>query len=100
MTKGRSRREGTSTTVDPFTAEVVRYKLEGIANEMCTTMLRSAFSPIVKEGRDASASLFTPRSRARRASSSKRKSFAANLSSLRGKLFRPLSTGLPPGRTG
>src|SRR5205823_12769249 len=48
------------TTVDPFTAEVVRYKLEGIANEMCTTMLRSAFSPIVKEGRDASACLFTP----------------------------------------
>lgn len=47
-------------TVDPFTAEVVRYKLEGIANEMCTTMLRSAFSPIVKEGRDASACLFTP----------------------------------------
>ncbi len=46
--------------VDPFTAEVVRYKLEGIANEMCTTILRSAFSPIVKEGRDASASLFTP----------------------------------------
>src|SRR5688572_16870259 len=45
---------------DPFTAEVVRYKLEGIANEMCTTMLRSAFSPIVKEGRDASACLFTP----------------------------------------
>ena len=46
--------------VDPFTAEIVRYKLEGIANEMCTTMLRSAFSPIVKEGRDASACLFTP----------------------------------------
>ena len=46
--------------VDPFTAEIVRYKLEGIADEMCTTMLRSAFSPIVKEGRDASASLFTP----------------------------------------
>src|SRR5215216_2522871 len=46
--------------VDPFTTEIVRYKLEGVANEMCTTMLRSSFSPIVKEGRDASASLFTP----------------------------------------
>lgn len=52
--------QSSSMAVDPFTAEVVRYKLEGIANEMCTTMLRSAFSPIVKEGRDASACLFTP----------------------------------------
>jgi N-methylhydantoinase B/oxoprolinase/acetone carboxylase alpha subunit len=48
------------TVVDPVTAEIVRYKLEGIANEMNTTILRSAFSPIVKEGRDASASIFTP----------------------------------------
>lgn len=52
--------ESAAGTVDPFTAEIVRYKLEGIANEMCMTMLRSAFSPIVKEGRDASACLFTP----------------------------------------
>ena len=47
-------------TLDPITVEVVRYKLEGIANEMNATLLRSSFSPIVKEGRDASASLFTP----------------------------------------
>jgi N-methylhydantoinase B/oxoprolinase/acetone carboxylase alpha subunit len=46
--------------LDPITVEVVRYKLEGIANEMNATLLRSSFSPIVKEGRDASASLFTP----------------------------------------
>jgi len=39
--------------------EVVRNKLEGIANEMESTLLRSSFSPIVKEGLDASASLFT-----------------------------------------
>ena len=45
--------------LDPITVEVVRYRLEGIANEMNATLLRSAFSPIVKEGRDASASLFT-----------------------------------------
>lgn len=44
---------------DPITLEVVRYKLEGIANEMEGTLLRSSFSPIVKEGMDASASLFT-----------------------------------------
>jgi N-methylhydantoinase B/oxoprolinase/acetone carboxylase alpha subunit len=45
--------------VDPITLEVVRNKLEGIANEMQTTLLHSAFSPIVKEGMDCSAALFT-----------------------------------------
>ena len=44
---------------DPITTEVVRNKLEGIANEMQSTLFRSSFSPIVKEGLDASASLFT-----------------------------------------
>ena len=45
--------------IDPITLEVVRNKLEGIANEMQTTLLHSAFSPIVKEGMDCSAALFT-----------------------------------------
>ena len=45
--------------LDPVTVEVVRHKLEGIANEMQQTLLRSSFSPIVKEGLDASSSLFT-----------------------------------------
>ena len=45
--------------LDPITLEVVRNKLDGIANEMQSTLLRSSFSPIVKEGQDASASLFT-----------------------------------------
>ncbi len=45
--------------LDPITLEVVRNKLDGIANEMQSTLLRSSFSPIVKEGLDASASLFT-----------------------------------------
>lgn len=44
---------------DPVTVEVVRNKLEGIANEMELTLLHSSFSPIVKEGLDASAGLFT-----------------------------------------
>lgn len=44
--------------LDPITVEVVRHKFEGIANEMQSTLLRSSFSPIVKEGLDASASLF------------------------------------------
>ena len=38
---------------------MIRHKLEGIANEMQSTLLRSSFSPIVKEGLDASAGLFT-----------------------------------------
>jgi N-methylhydantoinase B/oxoprolinase/acetone carboxylase alpha subunit len=45
--------------LDPVTLEVVRNKLEGIANEMQMTLLHSAFSPIVKEGMDCSAALFT-----------------------------------------
>lgn len=47
-----------SNELDPITVEVVRHKFEGIANEMQSTLLRSSFSPIVKEGLDASASLF------------------------------------------
>ena len=45
--------------LDPVAVEVIRNKLDGIANEMQYSLLRSAFSPIVKEGLDASASLFT-----------------------------------------
>lgn len=48
-----------SRAFDPITMEVIRHKLEGIANEMQSTLLRSSFSPIVKEGLDASAGLFT-----------------------------------------
>ncbi len=44
---------------DPVTLEVVRNKLEGIANEMQMTLLHSSFSPIVKEGMDCSAAIFT-----------------------------------------
>ncbi|MEM7252576.1 MAG: hydantoinase B/oxoprolinase family protein [Pseudomonadota bacterium] len=48
-----------NATTDPITLEVVRNKLDGIANEMQLTLLRSSFSTVVKEGLDASASLFT-----------------------------------------
>ncbi len=54
-----SDRRTASAGIDPITADVVRYKLEGIANEMQATVLRSSFSVIVKEGMDASSSLFT-----------------------------------------
>jgi N-methylhydantoinase B len=49
----------TSPDRDPVTIEVVRNKLESIAEEMQWTLLSSSFSPIVKEGMDCSASLFT-----------------------------------------
>jgi N-methylhydantoinase B len=47
--------------IDPITLEVVRNKLDGIAEEMQLTLVRSAYSAIVKEGLDASAALFTLR---------------------------------------
>ncbi|MBY5989153.1 hydantoinase B/oxoprolinase family protein [Roseovarius atlanticus] len=45
--------------LDPVTVEVIRNKLEGIADEMGIKLIRSSFSPMVKEGFDAAASLFT-----------------------------------------
>jgi N-methylhydantoinase B len=45
-------------SLDPITLEVSRHKLDGIADEMQQTLLRASFSPIVKEGLDASAALF------------------------------------------
>ena len=48
-----------TSELDPITLEVLRNKLDGIANEMQSTLLRSSFSTVVKEGLDASASLFT-----------------------------------------
>ncbi|WP_424137012.1 hydantoinase B/oxoprolinase family protein [Roseomonas chloroacetimidivorans] len=46
--------------LDPATIEIVRRRLEAIAEEMQGVMLRSAVSPIVREANDASASLFLP----------------------------------------
>src|SRR5262245_19449071 len=45
--------------VDPVTLEVLRHRLDKIAEEMQSTLLKSSCSPIDKEGLDASASLFT-----------------------------------------
>ena len=47
--------------MDPITQEVVRYRLTAIADEMETTLLRAAYSSIVKEGLDASAAIFDRR---------------------------------------
>jgi len=51
----------TTRAVDPILLEVVRNRLETIADEMELTLLKSAASPIVKEGLDASAALFNVR---------------------------------------
>ncbi len=45
-------------TDDPITLEVVRNRLNVIADEMEMTLLKSSFSPVIKEALDASAALF------------------------------------------
>ena len=47
-----------SVRIDPVLLEVLRNRLDAIADEMELTLLKSAASPIVKEGLDASAALF------------------------------------------
>jgi N-methylhydantoinase B len=48
-------------TVDPITLEVFRNRFDVIAKEMQSTLLRSAYSIILKEGADASCALFSAR---------------------------------------
>ena len=56
---GRTTRAAIQDRFDPVTLEVLRHRLDKIAEEMQATLLKSSCSPIVKEGLDASASLFT-----------------------------------------
>ena len=49
------------TAIDPITLEVVRNKLDTIADEMEITILKSSHSAIVKEALDASAAIFDAR---------------------------------------
>jgi N-methylhydantoinase B len=46
--------------IDPITFEVVKNRLTAIADEMETVLMRSAYSPVVKEMRDCSCALFDP----------------------------------------
>jgi N-methylhydantoinase B len=46
-------------TLDPITLEVLQNKFDVIADEMEIALLRSSYSPVVKEGLDASSALFT-----------------------------------------
>ena len=45
-------------TLDEITQSVLRHRFDSIADEMETTLIRSAYSSIVKEAQDASAALF------------------------------------------
>ncbi|RMF92506.1 MAG: hydantoinase B/oxoprolinase family protein, partial [Nitrospinota bacterium] len=47
-------------SIDPITLEVIRNRLDSIAEEMEISLLKSAYSSIIKEGLDASSALFTP----------------------------------------
>jgi N-methylhydantoinase B len=44
--------------IDPITLEVIRNRLDAIAQEMQDALVRSGYSNIIKEGHDCSASLF------------------------------------------
>jgi len=50
-------------TLDPITLSVLRSALAGIAEEMGTVLVRSAYSSNIKERRDCSAALFDARGR-------------------------------------
>jgi len=44
--------------IDPITLEIIRNQLEGIAEEMGSVLIRSAYSPNIKERQDCSTALF------------------------------------------
>lgn len=49
---------GSGFAIDPVTLEVVRNKLDVIAREMHATLMRSAYSILLKEGADCATALF------------------------------------------
>jgi N-methylhydantoinase B/oxoprolinase/acetone carboxylase alpha subunit len=53
----------TGDELDAVTQEVLRHRLDTIADEMETRLLQSAYSSIVKEAQDASAAIFDPQGR-------------------------------------
>ena len=56
MTTPRNGHE--SDALDPITLEIVRNQLESVAEEMGQVLVRSAYSPNIKERRDCSTALF------------------------------------------
>src|SRR5437870_3393787 len=61
MPQARPHSEAAGAVIDPVTLEVIRNKLDDIANEMEITLLKTSHSPIVKEALDASAAIFDAR---------------------------------------
>lgn len=49
-----------STTIDPVTLEIIRNSLASAAEEMGETLLRTAYSSVIREARDCSTALFGP----------------------------------------
>ncbi len=47
----------TTTTIDPVTTEIIRNAFVSIAQDMNATLIRSAYSPIIYEGKDCSVAL-------------------------------------------
>lgn len=45
------------TAVDPITTEIIRSAFVAIANDMNATLIRSAFTPVIYEGKDCSVAL-------------------------------------------
>ena len=52
-----------STAFDPITLEVLRHALAAVSEEMNANLIRSAFSPNIKERRDCSCAVFDPEGR-------------------------------------
>src|SRR5260221_1130806 len=44
--------------IDPITADVIRHRFDAATDEMLVTLVKTAFSPNVKERRDCSAACF------------------------------------------
>ncbi|RLM53946.1 hydantoinase B/oxoprolinase family protein [Halobellus sp. Atlit-31R] len=57
-TGARGDREDGDCEVDPVTLEILRNQLEGVAEEMGEVLIRSAYSPNIKERQDCSTALF------------------------------------------
>ena len=47
-------------SLDPITLEVLRHRFDAIADNMESTLIRCAYSGIIKEGSDCSVALFSP----------------------------------------
>ena len=48
------------SVVDPVLLEVMRHRWQGIAEEACAAMVRTAYSPNIKDRRDCSAAVALP----------------------------------------